>query len=356
MICGKAALGRAVAFAALAALAAGGQTPPQGVNPPPGSPATSGVEVTDEAGRRVRVPQPVHRIVSLAPSLTETIYALGAQDKLIGVTDYCDYPPEALAKPKIGGIINPSLERIAALKPDLVLVTKSINRLETVKALEGLGIAVYATDPHSVEEVLASTALLGELLGAGEAGKALVAGLRARLAELRRLLDARPPRRVLFVVWRDPLISVGRETYLGDALRRAGAESIVESSQAWPHVSLEEVVRRQPDYLVFASAAPEESERDFEALRERPGWRNLEAVRLRRVVVVSDAINHPSPRLVDAIFQLARELHSKAFEEKPKNGKPTTEEGKEPRTGSQFPHSDFDFPGVRRREPIPCGR
>lgn len=336
-----------------AALAASGRTSAQGANP---QPATPMVEVTDETGRRVRVPQPVHRIVSLAPSLTETIYALGAPDKLVGVTDYCDYPPEALAKPRVGGIINPSLERIAALKPDLVLMTKSINRLETVEALEGLGIAVYATDPHSVEEVLASTALLGELIGAGEAGKALVAGLRARLAELRRLLDARPPRRVLFVVWHDPLISVGRETYLGDALRWAGAESIVESSQAWPHVSLEEVVRRQPDYLVFAGATPEQSEHDFEALRDRPGWRNLEAVRLRRVVVVSDAINHPSPRLVDAIFQLARQLHSNAFAEKPKNGKPTTEDGKEPRARSQFPHSDFDFPGVSRREPIPCGR
>ena len=101
-------------------------------------------EVTDETGRTVKLPLQVQRIVSLAPSLTETLYALGLQDKLVGDTVYCDYPPDAAKKHKVGGAINPNMEEIAALKPDIVLVVKSLNRLETVRALEQVGIPVYS--------------------------------------------------------------------------------------------------------------------------------------------------------------------------------------------------------------------
>jgi len=124
----------------------------------------------DEAGRTVRVPQPVQRIVSLAPSLTETIYALGLQDRLVGDTDFCDYPPDAQKKTKVGGAINPSLEQIAALRPDLVLVTKSLNLIQTVNALDSLGISSYGTDPHTVKDIVSSTERLADVLGAPEAG------------------------------------------------------------------------------------------------------------------------------------------------------------------------------------------
>ena len=263
------------------------------------------------------MPQPVRRIVSLAPSLTETIYALGAGDRLVGDTDYCDYPAEALAKPKVGGAINPSLEQIVALRPDLVLVTKSLNRLETVVALERLGIAAYATDPRTVEDVIASATKLAGVIGANGAGATLEASLRARLAELKRRVSALPPKRVLFVVWAEPLISVGRDTFIADALRWAGAESVVQSSQGWPHVNLEEVVRLQPDMLVFAGSHSETVARDLEGLAQLPGWRNLEAARSRRFAVISDAVNRPAPRLISAIEQLARQLHPQAFVELP---------------------------------------
>lgn len=301
---------------AIVILAAGGAQA-QGASSRPAATAPPVQQITDEIGRRVSVPQPVRRIVSLAPSLTETLYALGAQERLAGVTDYCDYPPEAQVKPKVGGVVNPNLEQVVALKPDLVLATRSINRRETVQALDRLGIAAYVTDPRSVEAVLASIGRLAEVIGAREASEALVAKLQTRLAELKRQLGARQPRRVLFVVWAEPLISVGRETFLADALRWAGAESVVETSQDWPRLSLEEVVRLQPDYLVFASAHGQVEEQNFEAFRDRPGWRNLEAVRQRHIAVVSEAINRPAPRLVDAIVELARQLHPEAFPEKP---------------------------------------
>ena len=274
-------------------------------------------QVTDEVGRRVSVQVPPRRIVSLAPAMTETLYALGVEDRIAGVTDFCDYPPEALKKPKIGGAVNPNLEQIVALEPDLVLAQAlTLNRRETVDALAGLGLAVFATSSNSVEGVLESTRHVGEITGAGERGEQLVAQLRERLAQLKQRLAGRTPRRVLFVVWHEPLISTGRNTFLADALRLAGAESVVESAQDWPRLSLEEVVRQQPEFLVFASAHAEGVEKTLADLQDRPGWRDLEALRQHRVAIVSDAINRPAPRLVEAIEQLARQLHPEALEEK----------------------------------------
>jgi iron complex transport system substrate-binding protein len=275
------------------------------------APATH--EVVDEAGRTIRIPFVPARIISLAPSLTETIYALGLQDRLVGDTDYCDYPPEAQKKPKVGGAINPSLEQIAALHPDLVLVTKDFNRLETVRALETLGIPSYAIDPHTVADILSSTHRLADVLGAPAAGKTLDDELHQQLAALQTKLAGIPPRRVLFIVWPAPLISIGKQTFIADALREAGAISIVESQQSWPQMNLEEVVRLQPDYLVFASSHFAGGQRDFDALAARPGWDILQAVQNRHFAVISEAVNRPAPRIVSAIEELARQLHPDAF-------------------------------------------
>jgi iron complex transport system substrate-binding protein len=294
------------------------------------SPATAPIykEFVDEAGRTVRVPQPVQRIVSLAPSLTETIYALGLQDRLVGDTDYCDFPADAQKKTKVGGVTNPSLEEIAALRPDLVLVTE-VNRLETLHALDSLGIPTYATDPHTVAEILSSTERLADVLGVPEAGATLAADLQRHLSDLQQRLSGLTPRRAIFIVWPDPLISVGKHTFIADALRLAGASSIVDSSQDWPQMSLEEVVRLQPDFLVFAASHSDSGQDQFDVLADRPGWRGLDAVRNRRFAVISEAVNRPAPRIVSAIEDLARQLHPEAFpphpddEKEPKNLVPT---------------------------------
>jgi iron complex transport system substrate-binding protein len=282
-----------------------------------GDPAGSGREVTDELGRKINIPQSVQRIVSLAPSMTETIYALGLQDRLVGDTDYCDYPPEAQTKPKVGGGLNPSLETIASLHPDLVLVTKSFNRLETVRALETLGIPSYATDPHTVDAIISSTQHLADVLGTPEAAKNLTNDLERRLAETHRRVQAFPPTRVLFVVWREPLISIGRDTFIADALRHAGAVSVVDSAQGWPQINLEEVVRLQPDFLIFAESHFDAAQHYSDVLTELPGWRLLDAVRHHRIVRITEAINRPGPRIVAAIEELARELHHEAYQKTP---------------------------------------
>jgi cobalamin transport system substrate-binding protein len=302
-------------------------------------------EVVDEAGRTVRIPQPVRRVVSLAPSLTETIYALGLQDRLVGDTDYCDYPPDAQKITKVGGAINPSLEQIVALHPDLVLITKSLNRLETVHSLDNLGISSYATDPHTVDEIISSSRKLADVLGSPEEGERIAVDMQRRLTDLQHRLSALPSKRVLFAVWTEPLISIGKDTFIADAMRRAGAVSIVDSSQDWPQVNLEEVARLQPDFLVFAASHSETVPRDVEALANLPAWRIIDAVRNRRYAVISDAVNRPAPRIVAAIEDLARQLHPDAFAEKPEGGNETPKKENPPPLRQSFLSSSLGADG-----------
>ena len=361
---------RSVIFASTALLL--GTTPARTQSAPLSSAASPVYrEVTDETGRSVRIPQPVRRIVSLAPSLTETIYALGLQDRLVGDTEFCDYPPDAQKKTKVGGAINPSLEQIAALHPDLVLVTKGLNRLETVHALDNLGISSYGTDPHTVNDIVASTKKLSDLLGIPDAGASVAAEMEHHLVALQQRLASSPAKRVLFVVWHQPLISVGKHTFIADALRYAGAVSIVDAEQDWPHVSVEEVARLQPDYLVFAASHSEASPPGLEALATLPAWNIVEAVTNRRYAVISDAVNRPAPRLVSAIEELARQLHPDAFVEKPEklNEKSAKEKMEKEKTQKdktektlppliQQPHSVFSLlsSGLRGSDAVPGGR
>jgi iron complex transport system substrate-binding protein len=298
-----------------AAICAAQETPPAVQTPP------AYRQVADEIGRTIRVPQNIHRIVSLAPNLTETIYALGLQDRLVGDTDYCDFPPEAQLKTKVGGAINPSLEAIAALHPDLVLVTKNLNRLETVQALADIGIPSYATDPHTVDAIITSTERLADLLGAPETGTLLGKDMERRIAAIRDRVAPLPLRSVLFVVWTEPLISIGKDTFIADALQHAGAVSVIDSSQNWPHINLEEVVRLQPEFLVFAESHANNAAHTTDTLAGLPGWRILDAVKHRRFAVISDAVNRPAPRIASAIEELARQLHPEAFADTPQSDK-----------------------------------
>jgi iron complex transport system substrate-binding protein len=276
--------------------------------------AQSGAQAaTDEVGRRVAIPSEVRRIVSLAPNLTESLYALGLEDRLVGDTDYCDMPPEAKRKPHIGSPVNPSLEAIVGLRPDLVFATTSINRRETVDALARLRIPVYATDPHTIRAMVDSFGRMADLVGAPEKGAALVAKLDATLDSLHARLRDLPAVHVLFVVWLDPLISIGQNTFIADALRWAGAESVVLSRLNWPQLNLEEAVRLQPDYIVLAESHTGEGSRTLQDLRGRAAWRALEAVQLGHVALVSEEIDRPAPGLIGVIEQLARELHPSAF-------------------------------------------
>jgi iron complex transport system substrate-binding protein len=259
-------------------------------------------------GRRVRIPDHPARIVSLAPSITETVFVLGEGDRLIGVTDYCDYPPEATRKARIGGISNPNFEAILTLRPDLVIATSESNYAEHVERLVSLGLPVYVVRPVDWETVLESIERIGDVLGRDALGRAQVAAMRRDADAIGRAVAGSPRPRVLYVVWPNPLIAPGRDTLINDLIRRAGGDSVTgDEPLLYPRLSLETVVERRPDRIIVGRHGPETVE---ELLR---GWERLgsvTAVREGRVYGVDGNLVHrPGPRMVEALRALARVIH-----------------------------------------------
>ncbi len=264
--------------------------------------------VVDQTGREVNVPEHPQRLVSLAPSITETVFALGLGDRLVGDTDYCDYPPEAKLKPHVGSTLNPSVERIASLSPDLVLGTPEANRRETADQLERLGIPLYGVTAHSVEETLRSVADLGQVLGREREARALVEGLQARVRVVEQRVQGLPRPRVLYVVWYRPLITAGRNSFISDAIRRAGGISVADDLPGeWPRMSLEEVVRRDPEVILFPEA--ESFSPPIDEFSRQPGWKEVSAIRDHRMYLIPATINRTSPSLIDALEKVAEALH-----------------------------------------------
>jgi len=265
--------------------------------------------VTDQTGRRVNVPENPQRLISLAPSITETLYALGVGDRIVGDSDYCDYPPDALLKPHVGGTQNPSLEKIVDLKPDLVLGIPEANRRETADQLEHLGIPLYGLAAGSVDGTLNSIEDLGKILGRGPQAHSLVEGLRRRVEAVKQAAENNPRPKVLFVVWFRPLITAGHSTFIADAIRIAGGVSISDDlAGEWPRLSLEDALHRNPDIIIFSRS--ESFSPSFDEFQKFPGWKDFRAVKDHRMYFVSDTINRPSPRLIDALEEVARVLHS----------------------------------------------
>ena len=260
--------------------------------------------VKDQTGRIVTVPENPHRLVSLAPNITEIVYALGLGDELVGNTDNCDFPPQAKDKPHVGAMVNPSLERIVALKPDLALGTPEANRRETADQLERLGIPLYGVTASTLEGTLASIEDLGRILGRAAQARSLAAQMQARIDRVEKQTEGRPKPKVLFVVWYRPLITVGPHTFIADVIRAAGGIPVGENLHGeWPRLSLEELLPLDPKVILFPkteSFSP--SKQEFQTL---PGWKNLQAVKEGRMFFVSETIMRPGPRLVDALEELA---------------------------------------------------
>jgi iron complex transport system substrate-binding protein len=272
------------------------------------SPAGTAGEVTDMLGRRLRIPDRAARIVSLAPSITETVYVLGDGERLVGVTDYCDYPPEATRKPRVGGISTPSFEAILSLRPDLVVATSESNYAEHVERLTSLGLPVYVIRPVDFETTLESIERVGEVLGRAAAARARVVAMRRDADAIARAVAGAPRPRVLYVVWPNPLIAPGRGTLITELIERAGGESVTRAEPLpYPRLSLETVVERRPDRIIVGrhgQATVEELLRGWERLG------SISAAREGRVYGVDgDLVHRPGPRMIEALRALARVIH-----------------------------------------------
>lgn len=267
-------------------------------------------QVLDEANRQVTLPVKIERIVSLAPNLTEIVYAVGAGDLLVGNTEYCDYPAAAKTVAKIGDTMHPSVERIIALKPQIVLVSTA-SQLETfTKQLDQQRTAVYVTNPHSLDEVFHSMETLGDLFGHHDQAGTVVAELRRRSAAVEGALQSVKPVKVFYQVSGEPLYTIGREAYLTDLVRRAGGVSVTaDVPGAFPRFSDEAALAARPEAIILPSGGSMGTANSTVAgaLKDSPAVLNNRVYKIN-----DDYLSRPGPRLVDGLEELARALHPEA--------------------------------------------
>jgi ABC-type Fe3+-hydroxamate transport system substrate-binding protein len=263
-------------------------------------------KVMDELGRAVVVPDHPNRIVCLIPSVVDDVYSLGAGQDVVAISDFTKYPAAAKSKRSIGLPMSPSLEAIVALHPDLVLGSGGFNGVESIQQLTSYGIPVFMVDPHGLQGLYTSLLSLGRALNRENSADALVLRLKEREAEVRARAAQHSPIRVFMPVWYDPIVTIGKGSFISELVEAAGARSITDDiSQEWPQVSLEAVIARNPDALLLVRSG-KFSLRD---LQQHPGWNTLAAVRAGRIFYLDDRVEYPSPVAFDALEDFAKQLY-----------------------------------------------
>jgi len=285
--------------------------PPQ----PTATPTPHVLTLTDSRGQEVRIPEEVNRIVSLAPSNTEILFALGLGDKVVGVTRFCDYPEEAKAVEKVGDLMNVNVEKIISLSPDLVLSITGMS--EVVAKLEEVGIAVLVLQPTDLESIYHTIELVGQAAGAEEAARELVHSMRAQVEAVTAKIEGVEERPKVFYELdaTDPAkpYTAGSDTWHDQFIRLVGGINIAaEADMQWVQLSAEEIIAKDPDIIVLGNA-------NFgvtaEQVAQRPGWEVITAVRNGAIYPIDDnLISRPGPRVVQGIEALARIIHPELFE------------------------------------------
>lgn len=278
----------------------------------PRQPVNETRNVVDEAGRTVTVPFKVERIVSLAPNLTEIVYAVGAGERLVGNTTFCDYPAAAKDVAKVGDTLQPSIERILALHPQLVLVSTASQLEAFTKQLNEHQIAVYVTDPRDLEGVFRSILSVGDLLNEPVAADELVKQLRARNEQVERAVAGRPAVSVFFQLSGQPLYTAGKTSFVTNLIARAGGRSVTaDVNEAWPRLSDEAALASRPEAIIMLSGDAMGAAANTKVAA---ALKNSPAVLSGRVYLINgDLLTRPGPRLIDGLEQMAHALHPEAF-------------------------------------------
>ena len=267
----------------------------------------------DEMGREVNIPVNPKRIVSLAPSITETLYFMDLGDRVVGVTQFSNYPEEANTKPKVGSYININIEKIISLKPDLIIAIADGNKKASVDTLQRLGYSVYAVNPKCVSDIFKTIENIGKITGCAVKAGNLVTGLRKRSDYIEKTTKDIQRPRVFIQIGINPIITVGKETFHNDLIRMAGGYNISGHEKAkYPQYSIEEVLLNAPDIIIISSM---HRGGGFERRKQEwMHWKNIPAVSNGSICVIdSDLIDHPSPRIVDGLEELARLIHPEVF-------------------------------------------
>jgi iron complex transport system substrate-binding protein len=269
-------------------------------------PCVASRTVTDETGRVVVVPDRPHRIICLVPSITDAVFAIGAGNDVVAISDFVKYPQEATKKPSVGSISNPSIETILSFHPDLVLGMPHQNQPAILDQLQRFGIPLYIVDPHGITGILHSVVSLGQATAHETQAMAASQLLRQRIAAVRAKVKDLPVVDLYMPVSYDPVITIGKGSFISEIIDAAGGHSITSDiNQEWPHISMEAVIARAPEALLMMRGGTI----TFDSLQNRMGWNALPAVKNRRVFYVDTRVNFPSPVAIDALEDLAKQLH-----------------------------------------------
>jgi iron complex transport system substrate-binding protein len=270
-------------------------------------------QLTDQAGRSVVVPDRPQRVVSLAPSITEVVYALGRQELLKGTTQYSDDPPAAKSLPRVGSYVRLDVEKIVALKPDLCLAIKDGNPLHSVTRLEELGIPVYVVDPRNLAGIIEMITGLGQVLNAADPAARITEAMRRRADRVAARLGTAPKRpRVFFQIDASPIVSAGRGTFIDELITLAGGRNLAGVAEGYPRFGWEEVLRLDPEVAIVASMAGGFSVTELKAGWQK--WPTLTAVRNQRLHVIdASLVDRPTPRLLDGLEAFALIIHPEIF-------------------------------------------
>lgn len=276
------------------------------------------MEITDQAGRAVKIERIPKTIVSLAPSNTEIVYALGLEDKLVGVTEYCDFPEAAQQKPKIGGFSDVDIERVVAIAPDLILAT-SMHLNEVTPALERLGFTVLTLDPQTIDQVLDAVVLIGLATGKDELAFHVESILKRRIEAVTSrtdgLSDAQRPK-VFYILWHDPLMTVTSKTLIHELITQAGGLNIAADLEGeYPTIDLEAVLMADPEVIVVGSGHGTGEDAPYQFALTEPRLAKVAARLNGRVYEIdSDLTSRPCPRIVTGLETMAKLIHPELFE------------------------------------------
>jgi iron complex transport system substrate-binding protein len=269
--------------------------------------------VIDQLERQVRVPSDPQRVVALAPNITEIIFALEQQHRLVGVTRFSDYPPEAKQLMKVGSYVHLDIERIVSLKPDLCIAIKDGNPKMVAQRLESLNIPVYAVDPKRLDTIMKTIVDIGSLLNADDIAKGLVEDMTSRIQHVQSLVrqTSRRPK-VFFQIGISPIVSVGTTTFIHELIVLAGGTNLAGGRIPYPRFSREQVLALSPDVIIITSMARAAVFEQVKAEWNR--WSNLPAVRNKRIFLEdSNLFDRPTPRLVNGLELLVKLIHPELF-------------------------------------------
>jgi iron complex transport system substrate-binding protein len=270
---------------------------------------THGLTITDDFGRNVTIRGVPERIISLSPSNTEILFAIGAGDKVVGVTEYCNYPEEVKEREKIGGVTTVSIEKVVSLQPDLVLGDE-LNGIETFERLEELNITIVGLNPRNISEIMDDIMLVGRLTGEEQNASSLVSDMWRRIGEIKNKTQDVIRPEVAHVVWHDPIWVTGSGNFQDEMIEIAGGYNAFSDLKGWNTVSLEEFIDRDSDVIIVSVGHGAAGMEPYEYIISEERLKVVSAVKNNRVYTIdADIISRSGPRIVDAIEAIHGYLH-----------------------------------------------